>query len=62
MRTRTNVGVAGLVATVIVDPKAAVAGALTMLGRALAVPSGFSRSGGVKICPLGWFVTHVPLS
>jgi hypothetical protein len=62
VRTRANVGVAEVVATVIADPRAAVAGALTMPGRALAVPSGLRRYGGVKICPLGWFVAHVPQS
>ena len=37
-----------------VSPGVALVGAAVMTGRAAAVPSGFSRYGGVKICPSRW--------
>ncbi len=40
-------------------PGGADDGAPVMLGRTAGVPSGFSRYGGVKICPSGWFCLHM---
>jgi len=47
------------VETTMVAPGAMLNGALVMLGRTAGVPSGFSKYGGVKICPSGWFCLRV---
>ena len=43
------------VVTTMVSPGAMLAGAAVTLGRTAGEPSAWSRYGGVKICPSGWF-------
>jgi hypothetical protein len=49
MRENTETG--SSVVAVMVPPTATVRDVAVMVGRAASVPSGFSRYGGVKICP-----------
>src|SRR5260370_7037837 len=56
MRTSANVSAVDPAVTVMVEPVAAAAGAVSMTGRCLAVPSALKRYGGGKIFPPGLVV------
>src|SRR5690242_19355109 len=58
IRTIANCDTARLVDTVMLSPFVAVAGAAVMTGRDAALPSEFSRFGGVKISPSKWLVAQ----
>ena len=54
-RMKENMAMFAFVVTAITSVCPTTVGAVDMTGRAAFVPSGFSRYGGVKICPSGWF-------